>query len=112
MLPTNAPIEYADRSTLWNAVELIEKAKNAQLARDIEVSIPKEIPKDKWVQMIEEYCKSNFVDKGMIADYCIHNKNDANPHCHILLTMRPINDNGKFGAKSKKEYILDDNGGK
>ena len=57
--------------------------------------------------MMEEYCKSNFVDKGMIADYRIHDKQDGNPHCHILLTMQPLNENGEFGAKCKKEYVLD-----
>ena len=112
LLPSNAPTEYADRCTLWNAVERVERAKNAQLARDIEVAIPKEIPKDNWVKMMEEYCNTNFVSKGMIADYCIHDKQDGNPHCHILLTMRPLNENGEFGAKCKKEYVLDDKGEK
>ena len=110
LLPSNAPPEYKDRSILWNAVERVERTKNAQLARDIEVAIPTEIPKSQWVKMMEEYCQTNFVSKGMIADYCIHDNDPNNPHCHILLTMRPLNEKGEFGAKCKKEYILDDNG--
>ncbi|MGL5254282.1 MAG: MobQ family relaxase [Brevinema sp.] len=110
LLPDNAPKEYQDRSTLWNAVEKIEKSKNAQLARDIEVSIPKEIPREYWQRLMTDYCKSNFVNKGMIADFCIHDKDPNNPHCHILLTMRPIDKSGKWGAKSRKEYVLDDEG--
>ncbi len=112
LLPSNAPIAYKDRCILWNAVEHVERAKNAQLARDIEVAIPKEIPKSQWVKMMEEYCQTNFVSKGMIADYCIHDNDPNSPHCHILLTMRPLNEKGEFGAKCKKEYVLDDKGEK
>ncbi|MFI3238956.1 MAG: MobQ family relaxase [Lachnospiraceae bacterium] len=110
LLPPHAPKEYADRSTLWNAVEKIDKAINSQLARDIEVAIPKEIPSNLWQRMMIDYCNANFVSKGMIADLCIHNKDPNNPHCHIMLTMRPIKENGKWGAKSRKEYVLDDSG--
>ncbi len=60
---------------------------------------------------MEDYCKDNFVSKGMIADFCIHDKED-NPHCHVLLTMRPFKENGEWDAKSKKEYVLDDLGEK
>lgn len=110
LLPSHAPKEYADRSTLWNAVEKIEKAKNSQLAREIEVSIPKEIPSHLWQKMMIDYCNANFVSKGMIADLSIHNKDPSNPHCHIMLTMRPIEQDGKWGAKSRKIYDLDENG--
>ena len=110
LLPDNAPKEYKDRATLWNAVERVERSKNAQLARDIEVAIPKEIPREYWQRLMTDYCKSNFVSKGMIADFCIHDKDPNNPHCHILLTMRPIDKEGKWLAKSRKEYVLDDEG--
>ena len=110
LLPPHAPKEYADRSTLWNAVEKIEKQHNAQLAREIEVSIPKEIPSDLWQRMMIDFCNSNFVKQGMIADLSIHNKDPNNPHCHIMLTMRPIDKNGKWLAKSRKVYDLDSNG--
>lgn len=110
LLPDNTPTEYQNRSTLWNAVERVERSKNAQLARDIEMAIPNEIPQEQWQRLMIDYCKENFVSKGMIADFCIHDKQDGNPHCHILLTMQPLDNNGQWGAKSKKEYVLDDEG--
>ncbi|MFI3226287.1 MAG: MobQ family relaxase [Clostridia bacterium] len=112
LLPENAPNKFLDRNILWNEVEKIEKSKNSQLAREIEVSIPKEIPSELWQGLMNKYCQQNFVDKGMIADFSIHNNDENNPHCHILLTMRPLNLDGTFGAKSKKEYVLDENGQK
>lgn len=71
-LPDHVPREYYDRATLWNAVEKIEKAKNAQLAREIEIAIPKEISLAGTYQMVKEYITENFVSKGMIADCCYH----------------------------------------
>jgi len=112
LLPEHAPWEYADRSILWNAVEKIEKAKNSQLAREIELALPVELSKEQNIFLVRDYVKNNFVDSGMCADICIHDKNDGNPHAHILLTMRPIEPSGEWGAKSKKEYILDKNGEK
>ncbi len=110
LLPDHAPKEYQNRSVLWNAVEQVEKAKNSQLAREVEVSIPKEIPQALWQKMMVEYCNQNFVSKGMIADVCIHNKDPNNPHCHILLTVRPLAKDGTWGAKCRKEYVLDEHG--
>ena len=112
MLPDNAPIEFYNRSTLWNAVEKIEKAKNSQLAREIEVAIPNELSVSEQYNLVKEFCKMNFVNKGMIADICFHNKKDGNPHAHIMLTVRPFNEDGSWGSKQKKEYILDENGEK
>ncbi|GHV10560.1 hypothetical protein FACS1894219_00220 [Clostridia bacterium] len=112
LLPEYAPREYLDRSTLWNAVEKIEKAANAQLARDIEVSLPAELSREQNINLIREYVQSTYVDKGMIADVCVHDRNDGNPHAHVMLTMRPIEPDGTWGTKQRKEYILDDNGAK
>jgi chromosome segregation ATPase len=112
LLPKNAPPEYADRTVLWNAVEKIEKAKNAQLARKIELALPVELTMDRNIKLVREYVKRCFVKHGMCADICIHDKNDGNPHAHIMLTMRPFNEDGSWGAKQKKEYILNDNGEK
>ena len=112
LLPENAPQEFLDRGTLWNSVEKIEKSKNSQLAREIEVALPKELDREKQIELIREYVKENFVKVGMCADIALHDKNDGNPHCHILLTMRPLNEDTTWGAKSKKEYILDENGEK
>ena len=109
LLPQNAPQEFSDRGTLWNSVEKIEKSKNSQLAREIEVALPKELDREKQINLVREYVKENFVKVGMCADIALHDKNDGNPHCHILLTMRPLNEDTTWGAKSKKEYILDEN---
>ena len=112
LLPQNAPQEFLDRGTLWNSVEKIEKSKNSQLAREIEVALPKELDREKQINLVREYVKENFIKVGMCADIALHDKNDGNPHCHILLTMRPLNEDTTWGAKSKKEYILDENGEK
>lgn len=112
LLPQNAPQEFSDRGTLWNSVEKIEKSKNSQLAREIEIALPKELSREKQINLVREYVKENFVKVGMCADIALHDKNDGNPHCHILLTMRPLNEDKTWGAKSKKEYILDENGEK
>ena len=112
LLPQNAPQEFSDRGTLWNSVERIEKSKNSQLAREIEIALPKELDNEKQIELVQEYVKENFVKVGMCADIALHDKNDGNPHAHILLTMRPLNEDKTWGAKSKKEYILDNNGEK
>ncbi|HEL0021447.1 TPA: MobA/MobL family protein [Streptococcus equi subsp. zooepidemicus] len=112
LLPQNAPQEFLDRGTLWNSVEKIEKSKNSQLAREIEIALPKELSREKQINLVREYVKENFVKVGMCADIALHDKNDGNPHAHILLTMRPLNEDTTWGAKSKKEYILDENGEK
>ena len=110
LLPSNTPAEYADRSVLWNAVEKVEKAINSQLAREIQVALPKELSREQQIELACEYVKQNFVDKGMCADICIHDTGEGNPHAHIMLTMRPFNEDKTWGAKSKKEYILDEYG--
>ena len=110
MLPSHASPDFQNRSALWNSVEKIEKSKNSQLAREIELAIPKELPPEQQIKLVREYVKDNFVSAGMCADIAIHDKNDGNPHAHIMLTMRPLNENGEWGAKSKKEYITDKNG--
>jgi len=112
LLPDNAPDEYKNRATLWNAVEKIEKAKNSQLAREIQIALPIEFTEIQNRSLVREYVKKNFVAHGMIADISIHNSDDGNPHVHIMLTMRPFAEDKTWGAKSRKEYILDGNGEK
>ena len=110
MLPPHAPPEYADRNTLWNAAEAVEKQWNSQLARRIVLAIPRELPPEQYADLIRDYCREFFVSKGMIVDFAIHDKGDGNPHAHILLTMRAMDENGKFLPKSRKVYDLDENG--
>ena len=112
MLPTNAPPEYADRATLWNSAEEVEKQWNSQLARRFVVALPREVPLEMCPQMMQEYCNEYFVSKGMCCDFAIHDPDPPghNPHCHIMLTMRAIDENGKWMPKSRKVYDLDENG--
>ena len=110
MLPPHAPPAYADRNTLWNAAEAIEKQWNSQLARRIVLAIPREIPPEQHADLIRDYCREFFVSKGMIADFAIHDKGNGNPHAHILLTMRAMDEHGKWLPKSRKVYDLDENG--
>ena len=112
LLCVNAPSKYSDRQTLWNEVQKIEKQKNAQLCREVEVALPIEFSRNEQIEVVREYIKKNFTDKGMIADWSLHDKSDGNPHAHILLTMRPLKPNGEWEAKRKDRYALDENGNK
>lgn len=112
MLCENAPKEYQDRKTLWNAVEQIEKSSKAQLAREYEVALPVELSREEQIKLVRDFAKENFVDNGMCVDFSIHDKEDGNPHAHIMLTTRPIEQDNSWGVKQKKEYILDKNGQK
>jgi len=103
LLPENAPKEYENRAVLWNAVEKSERYKTAQLARDVEVALPRELTREQQIKLVKDYVKKQFVDNGMCADICVHDTNNGNPHCHIMLTMRPIEKDGKWGAKSRTE---------
>ena len=110
MLPSHAPPGYADRATLWNAVEAVENQWNSQLARRIVLAFPVEVPKEQYLSMIKEYCQEQFVAKGMVADFAIHDKEDGNPHAHILLTLRAMDEHGKWLPKARKVYDLAENG--
>lgn len=98
MLPSTAPERLKDRSILWNEVELSEKRKDAQVAREIEIALPVELHWQEQSDLIRAYVQKHFVDKGMIADFSIHNphRTDAppNPHAHIMLTTREITPEG------------------
>ena len=110
ILPDNAPPEYADRETLWNAVEKSEKRKDAQLAREIILALPREFDLSEHIEVTRRYVKENFVNKGMIADFAIHDTKSANPHAHIMLTTRNVSHDG-FGLKNtdwnKKTNLLE-----
>ena len=112
MLPPHAPPEYADREQLWNAVEAVENQWNSQLARRFVLALPREVPEELYPQMVQDYCNQFFVSKGMIADFAIHDPNPPghNPHCHVMLTMRAMDEHGKWLPKARKVYDLDENG--
>lgn len=105
ILPPQAPPEWKDRSVLWNAVEEAEKTKDSRLAREFVVALPVELSKEQNISLISEYVKDNFVADGMCADFCIHDTDGHNPHAHIMLTVRPLDKNGKWQSKTEKEYL-------
>ena len=105
--PENSPDWVNDREKLWNEVEKSEKRVDAQLAREIEVALPRELEKQQQQELLNGYLKENFVQKGMVADWAIHESKSrdgkTNPHAHVLLTMRPIEADG-FSAKKDRSW--------
>lgn len=114
LLPENAPEEYKDPYVLWNSVELVEKTKDAQLARTFRIELPNEWSYDLAKEVVKDYCERNFVSKGMCVQYAIHDSENKqgqrNLHCHIMLTLRSIDEQGKWMPKQKKIYQRDENG--
>lgn len=94
-LPEYAPAEWADRSILWNAVEENEKTKDSRLAREFVVALPIELNKSEWQKLLTEFIQVQFVADGMCVDVAIHDTDGHNPHAHIMLTVRPLNEHGK-----------------
>ena len=110
MLPTQAPVEWQDREKLWNAVEAAEKSKDSRLAREFNGALPVELGKEQWIPMLREFVQKEFVEKGMCADLVIHTAKKHNPHFHLMVTVRPMDDKGKWQAKTQKEYLCVRNG--
>lgn len=109
-LPQNASPEWKSRSNLWNAVEAAEKSKDSRLARELVVALPIELDKTQWIKLLTEYIENTFVADGMCADVAIHDTDGHNPHAHILLTVRPMDDKGRWQNKTEKEYLCVKNG--
>lgn len=110
MLPEQAPPEYADRNVLWNSVEWSETKRDAQLARTVELALPAELTHEQNIALIRKFVQKTFVDKGMCADVAFHDKDDGNPHVHIMLTMRALQEDGRWAPKSRLVYNLDADG--
>ena len=110
MLPSNAPRAYADPQTLWNAVDAAETSVNAQTARSMLFALPRELTDEQNLALVRDFCQKEFVDKGMVCNFFYHDKDDGNPHVHIMLTLRAMDENGKWLPKSKNVYALDENG--
>ena len=104
-LPDHAPAIWQDRSILWNAVEEAEKTKDSRLAREFVAALPIELDKAAWVNLLSEFIQEQFVADGMCADVAIHDTDSHNPHAHIMLTVRPLDENGKWQHKTEKEYL-------
>ena len=105
LAPDNAPEWMKDREQLWNAVEAAEKRKDAQLAREVEVALPRELSREQRLELVREFAQKEFVERGMIADIAVHNPRHPDgqerPHAHIMLTLRELTGDG-FGAKNRE----------
>ena len=115
LLPPQAPAEYQDRATLWNAVEKAERGKKAQLAYSFDIALQNEFSMEENIALARQFVSEQLVDRGMIADFAIHqpDREDGgipNPHFHILCPIRPIEPDGKWGCKQRRVYRLDKNG--
>ena len=104
-LPEYAPQEWQDREKLWNAVEEVETAKDSRLAREFVVALPIELSREEQIELLQEFIREQFVSDGMCADAAIHDTDGHNPHAHILLTVRPLDEQGKWQYKTEKEYL-------
>ena len=106
-LPATAPAEWQDREILWNAVEETETAKDSRLAREFVAALPIELSREEQIQLLQDFIKEQFVADGMCADAAIHDPYPPghNPHAHILLTVRPLDEKGKWQYKTEKEYL-------
>ena len=109
-LPEYAPQEWQDREKLWNAVEEVETAKDSRLAREFVVALPIELNRKEQIELLQEFIREQFVSDGMCADAAIHDTDGHNPHAHILLTVRPLDERGKWQYKTEKEYLCMKNG--
>ena len=87
-----------------------ETKATAQTARRIIMALPKELTQEQNIELIRNYCQTSFVDRGMIADFAVHDDEEGNPHAHVLLTMRSLNEQGEWNPKTRTEFILDENG--
>lgn len=112
LTPKNAPAWASDREKLWNEVERKDRRANSRYAKEFNVALPVELSEDEQKELLTKYVQENFVDEGMVADVAIHRDHPDNPHAHVMLTNRPFNPDGTWGIKSKKQYILDENGNK
>lgn len=109
-LPEYAPQEWQDREKLWNAVEKVETAKDSRLAREFVVALPIELSREQQIELLQDFIREQFVADGMCADAAIHDTDGHNPHAHILLTVRPLDEQGHWQYKTEKEYLCMKNG--
>ena len=112
LLPEFAPPEWKDRSVLWNAVEKNEKTKDSRLAREFVPALPIELTPAQWQELLTDFIQNNFVAEGMCADVAVHDPYPPghNPHAHIMVTVRPLDEKGNWQYKTEKEYVCLRNG--
>ena len=114
VLPDNAPSEYKDRATLWNAVEKAGSGKKAQLAYSFDIALQNELTMQENIALARRFVREQFVAKGMIADLAVHSPEKEggiqNSRFHVLCPIRPLNPDGTWGNKQKRVYKLNENG--
>ena len=115
LLPDHAPREYADRQTLWNAVEKAERGKKAQLAYSFDIALQNEFSMDENIALARRFLLEHFVSRGMVVDFAVHVPDVepggiSNPHFHVMSPIRPIEENGEWGCKQRRVYKLDEEG--
>lgn len=115
LLPPHAPERFFDRETLWNEVEKIEQHPKAQLAYSFDIALQNEFSMEENRQLVRQFLQDEFISRGMIVDYAIHEKDAGedciqNPHFHVLCPIRPLNPDGSWGNKQRREYLLDEHG--
>ena len=115
LLPAHAPPEYADREALWNAVEKVERGKKAQLAYSFDIALQNEFSMEENINLARQFLLEQFVRRGMIVDFAVHSPDKegggiSNPHFHVMCPIRPIEPDGKWGNKQRREYVLDEDG--
>ena len=115
LLPPQAPPSFSNRETLWNAVEKVERGKKAQLAYSFDIALQNEFSMEENIELARQFLLDNFVSRGMVVDFAVHSpdKEDGgiqNPHFHVMCPIRPIEPDGKWGNKQRREYVLDEYG--
>ena len=114
LLPSHVPQQYEDRETLWNAVENAEEHPKAQLAYSYDIALQNELSIEENIELARRFLQEQFVSRGMICDLAVHAPDPKggipNPHFHVLCPMRPLNPDGTWGSKQRREYLLDKNG--
>lgn len=111
-LLVTAPAAWRERAKLWNAVEAAETAKDSRLARELVIALPIELSREEQIGLLQEFIEKQLLAEGMCADAAIHDPYPPghNPHAHILLTVRPLDEHGKWQYKTEKEYLCVKNG--
>lgn len=115
ILPEHAPGRLSDRQTLWNEVENIEKHPQAQLSYSFNIALQNEFSYEENLALAKQFVQENFVSRGMLVDFAVHDPDKGedgiqNPHFHVISPIRPLNPDGTWGNKQRREYLLDENG--
>lgn len=114
ILPAHAPPEYQNRAILWNAVEQVEKRRDAQLCYSFDIALQNELTTEENIALAQEFVRRYFVSEGMICDLAVHDPDKdggiQNPHFHVLAPIRSLDENGRWQNKQRRKYHLDENG--